>query len=89
MSNKDNKKKPGNLSTKRIKANRICRRKKKEWIERKIKVINETNSKNDTRKFYKDVRNLTNSSITTTTMAIYYKKKDKYQKDGNNTLRNY
>jgi len=28
---------------KRIKANRICRRKKTEWIERKIKELNETN----------------------------------------------
>jgi hypothetical protein len=41
-----------------IKANRICKRKKKEWIERKIKELNETNTKRDTRKFYKDVRNL-------------------------------
>ena len=36
---------------KRIKPNRICRRKKKEWIERKLKEINETNRKKDTRKF--------------------------------------
>ena len=43
---------------KRIKANRICRRKKKEWIERKIKELNKTNTKRDTRKFYKDIRNL-------------------------------
>jgi hypothetical protein len=43
---------------KRTKANRICRRKKKEWIERKIKEFNKTNMKSDTRKFYKDVRNL-------------------------------
>ena len=42
---------------KRIKSNRICRRKKKEWLERKLKEINETNRKKDTRKFYKDVRN--------------------------------
>jgi hypothetical protein len=50
---------------KRTKANKICRRKNKEWIERKIKEINETNRKKDTRKFYKDVRNLTTPSITT------------------------
>ena len=37
MPSKKNKNKPGNLSTKRVKANRTCRRKKKEWIERKIK----------------------------------------------------
>jgi len=58
-----------NLDTyqqKRTKANRICRRKKKEWIERKIKEINETNWKRDTRKFYKDVRNLSNLPTATT-----------------------
>jgi len=37
----------------RTKANRLCRRKKKEWIEGKIKEINETNRKRDTRKFYR------------------------------------
>ena len=51
---------------KRTKANRICRRKKKEWIEGKIREINETNRKRDTRKFYKDVRNLSNLPIVTT-----------------------
>jgi len=46
---------------KRTKANKICRRrKKKELIERKIKEINDTNRKKDIRKFYKDVRNLSN-----------------------------
>ena len=45
---------------KRVKANRLCRRKKKEWIERKIKELNETNRKRDTRKFCKDVRNVSN-----------------------------
>ena len=58
---------------KRIKANRICRRKKKEWIERKIKELNETNRKRDTRKFYKDVRNLYNLPTVTT---FVYKAKD-------------
>jgi hypothetical protein len=43
---------------KRTQAKKICRRKKKEWIEGKIKQLNETNRKRDTRKFYKDVRNL-------------------------------
>jgi hypothetical protein len=37
---------------KRIKANRICRRKKKKWIERKIKELNETNRKRDTKKIF-------------------------------------
>jgi hypothetical protein len=50
----------------KIKANRICRRKKKEWTERKIKGINETNMKEDTRKFYRDVIKLTNPYITAT-----------------------
>jgi len=39
---------------------------KKEWIEMKIKEINETNRKKDTRKFYKDVRNLSNLPATMT-----------------------
>jgi hypothetical protein len=60
---------------KRTKANRICRRKKKEWIKGKIKEINETNKKTDTRKFYKDVRKLSNLPIATTLVC-----KDK---DGN------
>jgi len=55
-----------NYQQKRIKANTICRRKKKEWIQRRIKEINETNRKRDTRKFYKDVRNLSNLPTATT-----------------------
>ena len=51
---------------KRTKANRIRRRKKKEWMERKIKELNETNRKRDKRKFYKDVRNLSNLPNVTT-----------------------
>ena len=51
---------------KRTNINRICRRKKKEWIEVKIKGINEINRKRDTRKFYKDVRNLSNLPTVTT-----------------------
>jgi hypothetical protein len=51
---------------KRTQANRICRRKKKEWIEEKIKQLNETNRKRDTRKFYKDARNLSNLPTETT-----------------------
>ena len=80
---------------KRIKANRICRRKKKEWIERKIKELNETNRKRDTRKFYKDIRNLSNLPNVTTlickdkTATHHQKKRTKYWKDGNNNLKNY
>ena len=35
-------------------ANRICKRKKKEWLNDKMKQIEEANRKNETRKFYKD-----------------------------------
>ena len=54
--------------------------KKKEWIKRKIKEINETDRKKDTRKFYKDVRNLSNLPIAMTLVckdktAMYYQKK--------------
>ena len=48
---------------------------KKKWIEGKIKQLNETNRKRDTRKFYKDVRNLSNLPTVTTLVC-----KDK---DGN------
>ena len=58
---------------KRIKSNRICRIKKKEWMERKLKEIDETNRKKDTRKFYKFVRNLSNLP---TTITLVCKDKD-------------
>ncbi len=58
---------------KRLKANRTCRRKKKEWLEGKIKEINETNRKRDTRKFYKDVRRLSGLPIV---MTLVCKDKD-------------
>lgn len=51
---------------KRTQANRTCRRKKREWIEEKIKQLNETNRKRDTRKFYKYVRKLSNLPTETT-----------------------
>ena len=59
---------------KRTQANRTCRKKKKEWIEGKIKQLNEANRKRDSKKFYKDVRNL--SKLPTETLIC----KDK---DGN------
>jgi len=55
--------------------------KKKEWIKRKIKEINETDRKKDTRKFYKDVRNLCNLP---TTMTLVCR-----DKDGNNISKTY
>ena len=80
---------------KRMEANRTCRRKKKEWIKRKIKELNETNRKKDTRKFYKDVRNLYNLPTAMTLVCkdkdgnILSEKKNKFWKDGNNILENY
>ena len=79
---------------KRIEANRTCRRKKKEWIKRKIKEVNETNRKKDKRKFYKDVRNLTNLPPTMTLVCKdkdgkILSEKNKFWKDGNNILKNY
>jgi hypothetical protein len=55
-----------NYRQKRTKANRACRRKKKEWLERKIKEISESNRKKDKRKFYKGIRNLAHPPTTTT-----------------------
>ena len=94
MCHKKNKNKFGYLSTKRTKANRICRRKKKEKIEVKIKEINEINRKRDTRKFYKYVINLSNVPAVTTLVCKdkvgnILSEKNKYWKDSNNTLKNY
>ena len=69
--------------------------KKKEWIKRKIKEINETDRKKDTRKFYKDVRNLCNLPTTITLACkdkegnILSEKKNKSWKDGTNISKNY
>ena len=73
--NKKNKNKFGYPSTKKIKANRICIRKKKEWIERKIKELNEKKRKSDTRNILKDIRNLSNLTNVTTLVC---KDKDGY-----------
>jgi hypothetical protein len=69
---------------------------KKEWIERKIKEINETNRKRDTRKFYKDIRNLSNLPTVTTLLCkdkdgniLFGGGTNKHWKDGNNILKNY
>ena len=76
MFNQENKNKFGIIPPKKNASyNRICRRKKKEWIEERIKQLSETNRKRDTRKFYKDVRNLSNLPTETTLIC-----KDK---DGN------
>jgi hypothetical protein len=79
-----------NYQQKRTKANRTCRRKKKEWLERKSKETSESNRKKDTRKFYKDIRNLSHLPIT---MTLVCKDKDgktlKYWKDSNNIFKSY
>ena len=58
---------------KRTQANRICRKKKKEWLEGKIKQVNEIKRKRESRKFYKDVRNL---STRPTEMMLICKDKE-------------
>ena len=40
--------------TKRTEANKVCRRKKRDWINNKIKYIEELNDKKETRKFFKE-----------------------------------
>ena len=61
---------------------------------RKIKQLNETNRKRDSRKFYKDVRNLSKLPTETSLIckdreATYCQKKSKYWKGGSNTSRSY
>jgi hypothetical protein len=57
-----------------------------------FKGLNKTDRKRDTRKFYKDVRNLSNLSTVTTVVCKdidgdILSAKSKYWKDGNNTLK--
>jgi len=42
--------------TRRTEANRVCRRKKQEWLNNKIKYIEELNDKKNTRKFFKEAQ---------------------------------
>jgi hypothetical protein len=41
---------------KRTEANKVCRRKNRDWINNKIKYIEELNDKKETRKFYKETQ---------------------------------
>jgi hypothetical protein len=41
---------------KKTEAYRVCREKKRIWINNKIKQIEETSNKNETRKFFKDAQ---------------------------------
>ena len=45
-------------NSKRLEANKICRIKKKEWLNNKISQIEENFKKNEVRKFYKDAKEL-------------------------------
>jgi hypothetical protein len=40
----------------RKEANKICKEKKKQWINNRIKQVEEAHKQNDTRKFFKDIR---------------------------------
>jgi hypothetical protein len=82
-----------NYSQKRTKANRICRRKKKEWLDNKIKEINKINRNRDTIKFYKDVRNLSNEPFAMTLVCkdkddniVYCQRENTYWQDGNSEV---
>jgi hypothetical protein len=45
-------------NSKRLEANKICRIKKKEWLNNKISQIEENLKKNEVRRFYKDATEL-------------------------------
>jgi YesN/AraC family two-component response regulator len=40
----------------RKEANKICKEKKKQWVNNRIKEVEEAHKRNDTRKFFKDIR---------------------------------
>jgi hypothetical protein len=46
---------------KRTEANRVCREKERIWINNKIKQIEETSNKNETRTFFKDTQFFNNN----------------------------
>jgi hypothetical protein len=75
----------------RTEANRVCRRKKQEWINNKIKHIKELNDKKETRKFFKKRSSLINNNQPCQTFAkirsvIYCQNTKTYYKDGSNTF---
>lgn len=45
-----------NYQLKRKEANRICRMKKKKWINQKLEVIEQSHRKNESRKFFGDIK---------------------------------
>jgi sorting nexin-29 len=47
---------PEQYNQARKEANRICKEKKKQWINNRIKQVEEAHKRNDTRKFFKDIR---------------------------------
>jgi hypothetical protein len=42
----------------RKEANEICKEKKKQWLNNRIKQIEEAHKQNETRKFFKDIKNI-------------------------------
>jgi hypothetical protein len=46
----------------RKKANRICKEKKKQWLNNRIKQLEEAYKQNETRKCFKDIRTFQNDS---------------------------
>jgi len=56
MSSKENQSYPREYEKKRNIATKICRNKKKQWLNNKIKETEDAHRKNETRKFYKDIK---------------------------------
>jgi hypothetical protein len=46
----------------RKEVNRICKEKKKQWLNNRIKQIEEAHKQNETRKFFKDIPTFQNDS---------------------------
>jgi hypothetical protein len=43
-------------------ANKICKEKKKQWLNNRIKQVEEAHKQNEPRKFFKDIRTFQNNS---------------------------
>jgi len=76
--------------TKRTEANRVCREKKRIWINNKIKQIEETINKNETRKFFKEAQYFNKQQLVLpkfgrTKVVTYCQNIETFYKDGNNT----
>ena len=60
MSTKKNESNSRTIQAARKEADKICKMKKKRWINNRIKKVEEAHKRNDTRKFFKDIRALQN-----------------------------